>query len=105
VIPTTLEAATKAYIPTDNITTMPQSITDAHDGLSFPSLQLRLSPRHYQTDGLSFHLHNSSSSRDVIKHHRWFTFSIYAIQTNDLKNPTFFSTSSLPSTSFLSEEE
>jgi hypothetical protein len=54
VIPTTLEAATKAYIQTDNITTMPQSITDAYDGLSFPSLQLRLSPRRYQTDGLSF---------------------------------------------------
>jgi hypothetical protein len=35
----------------------------------------------------------------------WFTFSIYAIQTNDLKNPKFFSTSSLPSTSFVSEEE
>jgi len=52
-----------------------------------------------------FHLHNSGSSRDVIKHHRWFTFSIYAIQTNDLKNPKFLSTSSFPSTSFLSEEE
>ena len=33
---------------------MPQSITDVYDGLSFPSLQLRLSPRRYQTDGLSF---------------------------------------------------
>ena len=52
-----------------------------------------------------FHLHNSGSSRDIIKHHRWFTFSIYAIQTNDLKNTTFLSTYSLPSTSFLSEEE
>jgi hypothetical protein len=52
-----------------------------------------------------FHLNNSGSSRDVNKHHRWFTFSIYAIETNDLKNPKFFSTSSLPSTSFLSEEE
>jgi hypothetical protein len=80
-----------------------------------------------------FHLYNSGSRRDVIKLmvHLfiyttpalaatltniidgllfqstlwWFTFSIYAIQTNDLKNPKFFSTFSLPSTSFLSEEE
>jgi hypothetical protein len=70
-----------------------------------------------------FHLYNSGSRRDVIepmvylfiyttpvirdviKHHRWFTFSIYAIQTNDFKNPKFLSTSSLPSTRFLSEEE
>ena len=51
----------KVTSQTDKITTMPQSITDAHDGfLSFSSLslQLRLSPRRYQTDGLSFHVHN-----------------------------------------------
>jgi hypothetical protein len=64
-----------------------------------------------------FHLHNFGCCRDVNfgccrdvdgllfpSTLLWFTFSIYAIQTNDLKNPKFFSTSSLPSTSFLSEE-
>jgi hypothetical protein len=35
----------------------------------------------------------------------WFTFSIYAIETHDLKNSKFSSTSSLTSTSFFSEEE
>ena len=52
-----------------------------------------------------FSIYTTPAIRDVIKHHRWFTFSIYAIQTNDFKNPKFLSTSSLPSTCFLSEEE
>jgi hypothetical protein len=43
-----------------------------------------------------FRLYNSGSRRDVIK------LMVYLFH---LKNPKFFSTSSLPSTSFLSEEE
>jgi len=49
-----------------------------------------------------FHLHDSVV---MLYKPRWFTFSIYAIETHDLKTWTSSSTFSLTSTSFLSEEE
>jgi hypothetical protein len=53
-------------------------------------------------DGLSF-----SSPRLVVTLYspRWSTFSIFAIETHDLKTWTLSSTFSPASTSFLSEEE
>jgi len=49
-----------------------------------------------------FHLHDSVVT---LYTPRWFTFSIYAIETHDLKTWTLSSTFSPASTSFLSEEE
>ena len=49
-----------------------------------------------------FHLHDSVV---MLYTPRWFTFSIYAIETHDLKTWTLSSTFSPASTSFFSEEE
>jgi len=83
---------------------------DGFSGLPFPSPMVysfhRYSSGYGREANARWFIFSISTTPVVMSYKpRWFTFSIYAIETYDLKTWTSSSTFSPTSTSFLSEEE